>query len=71
MAWTEADLTAIRAAISTGIRSVTFADGRRTEYQSVDHMLKAESVIAASLRMQTEAQTGVVRRRVPYYKNGL
>lgn len=70
-AWTDTDLTAIRTAITTGIRSVTFADGRRTEYQSLDHMLAAEKVIAAAVTMRTDALGGVNRRRVPYFKNGL
>jgi hypothetical protein len=70
-AWTDTDLTSIRTAITSGVRSVTFADGRRTEYQSLDHMLAAEKVIAAAVQMQTEALSGINRRRVPYFKNGL
>jgi hypothetical protein len=59
-AWTDTDLTADPfTAITSGVRSVTFADGRRTEYQSLDHMLAAEKVIAAALQMQTEALSGI------------
>ncbi|MES2157488.1 MAG: hypothetical protein V4512_06760 [Pseudomonadota bacterium] len=71
MAWTENDLTTIRRAITTGTRSVTFADGRKTEYQSLDHLLAAEKVIKAELQMQAQAASGVHRRRTPYYKSGL
>jgi hypothetical protein len=70
-AWTDTDLTSIRTAITSGVRSVTFADGRRTEYQSLDHMLAAEKVIAAALQMSAESLSGVSRRRTPYFKTGL
>jgi hypothetical protein len=50
MAWTDADLTALRAAIATGHRRVTFAD-RTVEYHSLAEMLRAlrdiETEIAA------------------------
>lgn len=71
MAYTDADLAKVRAAIASGVRSVTFADGRKTEYQNLDQLLAAEKVIVAQLKMQAQAQTGAVRRRVPYYKSGL
>jgi hypothetical protein len=71
MAYTQADLDKVRAAITSGVRSVSFADGRKTEYQSLDQLLAAEKVIAAELRMQAQAASGLVRRRVPYYRSGL
>lgn len=70
MAWTTTDLDTIRKAIAGGVRKVTFADGRSTEYQSLDQMLAVSKVIQAELEMQA-AGTAVVRRRVPYYKSGL
>lgn len=69
--WTQSDLAAVRSAISSGVRSVTFADGRRTEYHSLDQLLAAERVIDAALQMQAQAVSGVVRRRTPYYRSGL
>ena len=69
--WTQSDLAAVRSAISSGVRSVTFADGRRTEYHSLDQLLAAERVIDAALQMQDQAVSGVVRRRTPYYRSGL
>ena len=69
--WTQNDLQAVRSAIASGVRSVTFADGRRTEYQSLDQLLAAERVIDAALKMQAQALGGINRRRTPYYKSGL
>lgn len=71
MAWTQSDLDKVRSAITSGRRAITFADGRKTEYQSLDHLIAAEKVIAAALRMEEQAVSGVVRRRTPYYKSGL
>lgn len=69
--WTQGDLIAVRGAIASGIRSVTFADGRKTEYHSLDQLLAAERVIDAALKMQAQASSGVSRRRTPYYRSGL
>lgn len=71
MAYTQSDLGKVQAAITSGVRSITFADGRRTEYHSLDQLLAAARVIEAELKMQARASTGIVRRRVPYYKSGL
>lgn len=72
MAYSESDLTKIRNAIASGTRKVTFADGRSHEYQNLDQLLAAEEVIAAQIKMQANAASGIVRRRrVPYYKSGL
>jgi hypothetical protein len=71
MAYAQADLDKVRAAITSGLRSVTFADGRRTEYQSLDQLLAAEKVIEAALRMQAQSTSALVRRRIPYYRSGL
>jgi hypothetical protein len=48
MAWTQADLDTLDAALAKAEKDVTFAD-RRVIYRSVDEMLAARSVIAASL----------------------
>lgn len=69
--FTDADLTKIRAAIATGVRSVTYADGRKVEYQNLDQMLAAEKVIAAAVAMIGVSKSAMVRRRVPYYRSGL
>ncbi|GEM_PF-2839879 len=69
--WTQGDLLAVRGAIASGVRSVTFADGRKTEYHSLDQLLAAERVIDAALQMQAQTASGVVRRRTPYYRSGI
>ncbi|MCK0531460.1 phage head-tail joining protein [Sphingobium agri] len=69
--WTQADLIAVRKAIASGVRSVTFADGRKTEYHSLDQLLAAEKVIDTQLQMQAQAVSGVLRRRTPYFRSGL
>jgi hypothetical protein len=71
MAYQQSDLDRLDAAISSGVRSVTFADGRRTEYQNLDQLLAARKVVAAQLSMQDTSKGAVVRRRVPYYRSGL
>lgn len=71
MAYTQADLAKVRAAISSGVRKITFADGRSTEYHNLDQLLAAEQVIAAQIKMQDQAAGGIRRRRVPYYRSGL
>lgn len=71
MAYQQSDLDALDRAIAGGIRSITFADGRRTEYHSLDQLLAARKVIESQLKMAAQAMTGVVRRRVPYYRSGL
>jgi hypothetical protein len=71
MAYTPADLEKVRKAIASGVRKITFADGRSTEYQNLDQLLAAEEVIAAQIKMQAQASSGIRRRRVPFYKSGL
>ncbi|MDX3885995.1 MAG: hypothetical protein QHC65_16345 [Sphingomonas sp.] len=51
MAFTQADLDALDRAILTGIRKVTFADGRSTEYQSVDEMRKVREVVKGEVAL--------------------
>ena len=69
MAYQQSDLDKLDAAIVTGIRSITFADGRRTEYQSVADMravrndVKAELAAAsARVRPTRRVTRGVVNR---------
>jgi hypothetical protein len=71
MAYQQSDLDKLDAAIASGVRSVTFADGRRTEYHSLDQLLAARAVIASQLTMAATAKSNIVRRRVPYYRSGL
>ena len=52
MAYTEADLTAVRAAIAKGERAVQFAD-RSVTYRSMDELFQAEERIAGALATAT------------------
>lgn len=52
MAYTDAQLTAIRSAIAKGELEVEFSD-RRVRYRSIEELLKAEERIAGSLRTNT------------------
>lgn len=49
MAWTQADLDRLDAAIASNVRKVTFADGRSTEYQNAGEMLSVRNTIKAEL----------------------
>lgn len=49
MAFQPADLEKIDAAIRSGVKKVTFADGRSTEYHSLDEMRRLRADIKAEL----------------------
>jgi len=55
VAYTEADLTAVRAAIAKGERSVQFAD-RSVTYRSMDELFQAEERIAGALATATSTR---------------
>jgi hypothetical protein len=61
MAWTQAQLDAINAAIAAGTKAVDYGD-RRIVYHSLDEMLKAKRVIEEDIA----AQAGTGRSRVTY-----
>lgn len=56
MAWTQTDLDALSAAITAGVKSVTFADNRRVEYHSLDEMRR--------LRADMKGELAAARSRV-------
>lgn len=47
--WTEADRDRVQEALASGERSVTFADGRKLEYQTTGEMMKLLDKINGSL----------------------
>nr|WP_321459618.1 hypothetical protein [uncultured Cohaesibacter sp.] len=53
MAFTTDDLTRLQRAIASGVKSVTFSDGRVTTYQNMDAMLAAEKYIKDQLATQS------------------
>jgi hypothetical protein len=60
MAWTQSDLDALDAAITAGVKSVTFADGRQTVYQNTSEMIALRKEMKAELQA---AATRVSPRR--------
>jgi hypothetical protein len=71
MAWVQADLDRIDAAIASGVKSVTFADGRKTDYHDLNAMLAARRVISAQLQMAAQSTSGAVRRRFAAFRSGV
>lgn len=66
--FTQADLDIIRQHIASGVKSVTFADGRKAEYHSLGEMMKAEERIAASVASANPAAPK--RRKFASFGNG-
>jgi hypothetical protein len=60
MAWTQSDIDALKAAIKTGVRRVTFGD-QTTEYQDMAAMIRAlklmEAEVVAAAGTATSART--------------
>lgn len=55
MAWSASDLTALDAAIASGVAEVTFSDGRRVRYASVADLLRARGVVSAEVNASAVA----------------
>ncbi len=47
--WTQEDLERVQEALASGERSVTFADGRKIEYQTAADLMKVRNQIRAEL----------------------
>lgn len=64
MAWNQTDIDALKGAIKTGIRRVTFTD-RTVEYQDMTAMIRAlrimEAEVATSTTKTTPARTVLVQ----------
>lgn len=60
MAWTQGDLDALDAAISSNVRKVTFADGRSREFHSPADMLAVRKEMKAEL---VAASSSITNRR--------
>ena len=52
MAFSNDDLSRLQRAIASGIKSVTYSDGRVTTYQSVADMVVAEKYIKDQIAIQ-------------------
>lgn len=53
MAFTQADLDAVNAALASGELSVRASDGKQVTYRSVDELLRAKRVIEAEIAIAT------------------
>ena len=60
MAFSQADIDSIDAALATGEMAVWFSDGRKIEYRDVADLLKAKRAIEA--QMNPVAATGLSPR---------
>ena len=61
MPFQPADLEKIDAAILSGVKKVTFADGRSTEFHSLDEMRRLRADIKAELSASASQVTPRVR----------
>lgn len=59
MAWTQADLTALDNAFKSGASSCTYADGRRTDWRSVDEYLKLRALALSEIATSAGSATGL------------
>ncbi|WP_419808378.1 phage head-tail joining protein [Sphingomonas sp.] len=67
MPYQQSDLDKLDAAILTGVKKVTFADGRGTEFHSLDEMRRLRSDVKAELAAsasQTSRRTRLTIARV-------
>jgi hypothetical protein len=73
MPFTSTDLATIDDHIALGVRRVTFADGRTTEYNSGEEMRAARALIVAEISKATAAAAGRPARRMRFarYSTGL
>jgi hypothetical protein len=54
--WTQEDLDRVQEALASGERSVTFADGRKLEYQTTAELLKLRTQIKAEITASNPAR---------------
>lgn len=62
MSWTTTDLATLEAAIASGARRVSFADGS-VEYNGLDSMLRARHLIRVSLGLVPADKTHYTKFR--------
>jgi len=55
MAWSASDLSALDAAIASGVQEVRFSDGRQVRYASMADLLRARSLVAAEANAASAA----------------
>lgn len=65
MAWSQADIDALKAAMAKGVKKVQYASGS-VEYQSIDDMRK----LLADMTRDADPDAGQSRRRVARFVGG-
>lgn len=61
MAYTQTDLENIQGAISQGLRSVVFEDGRQVHFRSLSELMRVELEIKRSMDQQPKRRAFVVQ----------
>jgi hypothetical protein len=64
VAWTQADIDAISAALMRGEKSVTWQDGRRVDYHTLDEMRRLRSDMKAEVAASRSQVVPVLRTTV-------
>ena len=57
MAWTQADVDALKAALKSGVLRVRYSDGREVEYNNVDQMLRLLQVLDCEVDLVFRAKS--------------
>lgn len=57
MAWTQSDIDALKAAIATGLRTVTYSD-RTVTYQTTEDMLRVLSAMESAATQADASASG-------------
>jgi heme oxygenase len=68
MAWSQATLDAIEAAIGAGELSVRFPDGRAVQYRSMTELLEARAVIKEAITAAASGAPGTKSTFVQHSK---
>lgn len=63
MAWTQADVDALKAAIATGALEVRYADGRYTKFRSLAEMKETLAMMQAEAAGQPPLRTVLIEHR--------
>lgn len=71
MPFAAADLNTIDAALVSGVKRITFADGRTTEYNTSGELLAVRREIVAELSQAANTAAGRPRKRFARFGTGL
>jgi hypothetical protein len=71
MAFVPADLDIVEAALKSGVKRVTFADGRTTEYNDARALLEVRRAIETEISLAARSAAGIRRKRFARFGTGL